>query len=438
MTDLGRGTSFGRYRLQEELGHGGMGVVHRAVIEGPEGFTRVCVVKRLIRSLSTDDSFVKALTTEARLSALLHHPGIVQVLDFGRVDGEVFLALEYVDGRSLHDVLADSSRAERKLPPGLACYIVAEVATALAYAHALRDEQGRALEIVHRDVGPANVMVSWSGAVKLLDFGIAKAADHLRDERSRTGVLKGKLGYMSPEQADGGSLDGRSDLFSLGVLFHELLTGRPLFKTVDDLHTLDRVRAARASPTGIDPEIDGVLLSLLARSREDRPTDGDAVAHTLRPIIHRLHADAAGLRDHLAALREHAPPRTTPGKTRTRAQSGRKRSRAPTLLLGAAVFAALLVAGAWASLRQSGPVPPHTSVQLRVLGTGGAEVRIDGVSAGAIPLELTLPSQQQPRRITANRAGRVPADQTIAGDHDATLRLVLERAEEPSATPELK
>src|SRR4051794_26023951 len=201
--------SFGRYRLVERLGTGGMAHVFRAVVDGE--FQRPLVIKRILPEVSGHPDFVRLLQDEARLSARLDHRAIVRVYELGCVANEHFLAMEFVDGPDLASLLSALGRLDRKLDPSLACYLMYEVASALAYAHSL--------EIIHRDVSPSNILVSKSGAVKLCDFGIAKAAGGIRNDKTRTGVVKGKVSYMSPEQADARQLDPRSDLFSLGIVF---------------------------------------------------------------------------------------------------------------------------------------------------------------------------------------------------------------------------
>jgi serine/threonine-protein kinase len=299
--------SFGRYRLGERLGAGGMAVVYHATVDGPAGFQRSLVIKRMHPEFARDPAFLKMLIAEARLSALLHHPNIVQVHELGEVDGEHFLAMEYVDGWDLSTVLKHATRTGQPIPPALACHIVCEVAGALAYAHGLADEQGQPLEIVHRDISPSNVMLTRQGRCKLLDFGIAKAASCVRDEQTRTGTLKGKLSYMSPEQADGRPIDKRTDVFALGIVFHELLVGRRLFRGSDDLHTLRLVREAEVTPPsvlrdGLTPDIDRVVLRMLARDLESRFASCEEVVAALSPLVHRLHGDPAAVRRYLDEL----------------------------------------------------------------------------------------------------------------------------------------
>jgi len=268
--------TFGRYRLEEQLGEGGMAVVFRAVVDGPEGFARQVVVKRILPHLSRNPKFVKMFLAEAKLCALLHHPAIVQVHDLGEVGGDYFLAMEYVDGLDLSNVLRHATETERAMPQGVACFVALTLAEALAYAHALTSKEGKPLEIVHRDVSPSNIMVTAQGGVKLLDFGIARVAGHARDENTRTGTLKGKISYMSPEQADGRKdIDRRSDVFALGIVLWECLTSQRLFRGDTDMETLALIRECKVWPPSsvrpeIDPALDAIVLKMLARTPESR------------------------------------------------------------------------------------------------------------------------------------------------------------------------
>jgi serine/threonine protein kinase len=311
------GTAFGRYRLLNEIGRGGMGIVYRAVSTGPQGFARTCVIKRIVPHLSSDRSFVQSLIAEARLSALLVHPGIVQVYELGEVGGEYYLVMEHVEGISLLQATKRSQHLGRPIPPGVACFLVSELAVALSYAHSLIDENGRPLEIVHRDVSPSNVMLGRAGTVKLLDFGIARAANHVRDAQTRTGTLKGKFAYMSPEQAEGLDIDGRSDLFALGVLLWETLTLRRLFYGADDMQTLRLVREAKVGPTGIDPQLDAVLRKTLARDPAARFASGDELAAALLPIAHRLDGTTFTMRRFVGEMLDAPdPPEEAPDTRR--------------------------------------------------------------------------------------------------------------------------
>jgi eukaryotic-like serine/threonine-protein kinase len=281
------GEPFGRYRLIERIGAGGMAVVYRAVAaNAPQS---VVVIKRVLPTLSRDPVFVKMLVAEARLSSRLNHPGIVRIHELGRVHEEYFLSMEHVDGVDMLRLLNRCVATRTPVPIGVACYVAQKVAAALSYAHDLKDAEGRPLEIVHRDVSPANIMVTFGGQVKLLDFGVAKAAEHVRDDRTRTGTLKGKINYLSPEQAEGLSIDGRSDLFALGIVLHECLTLKRLFRGPSDLVTLRLVRQCEVSPPShlrpdVPPELDTIVLRMLARDRLQRFGKGDEIAAALAPL----------------------------------------------------------------------------------------------------------------------------------------------------------
>ncbi|HEX4461119.1 MAG TPA: serine/threonine-protein kinase, partial [Polyangia bacterium] len=198
--------TFGRYQLLEPLTKGGMAEVWRAKLVGAESFERPMVIKRILPHLCDDPAFVRMFITEARLSAKLNHPNIVQVFELGDVDGELFMALELINGADLATLLNSAMQA---LPLGLCALVAHEICRALSYAQSVTDEFGVPLAIVHRDVSPSNVMIGYDGQVRLLDFGIAKALGAATDHRSRTGSIKGKLSYMAPEVFDGAAFDHR-------------------------------------------------------------------------------------------------------------------------------------------------------------------------------------------------------------------------------------
>jgi eukaryotic-like serine/threonine-protein kinase len=373
------GVAFGSYQLIEKLGDGGMAMVYRGIVHGPEGFERPVVIKRILPDLSRDQKFVDMFLSEAKLCARLHHPNIVQVQALGEVDGEYFLAMEYIDGLDLATALKRAYDLQKPMPAGVACYIASELASALAYAHALTDASGRPLEIVHRDVNPANLMVTRHGAIKLLDFGIARAAAHarVRSEKTRTGTLKGKISYMSPEQAEGLPVDRRTDLFAVGIVLYECLTLERLFRGEDEFETLRLVREAKVFPPSsrrpeIDPDIDAIVLKLMARSPDGRYQSGDEVVAALSPIVHRLHGDAKQLRDWVselsastaeAALSPTTPaspgakrdPDTTLGRGSGEIRPGTAPSRTRALALGAVLAAGV---GGVVLLEVTRPPPP--------------------------------------------------------------------------------
>ncbi len=237
---------FGPYEVFERLGVGGMATVHRAKERGIEGFERIVALKRLLPHLAEDASFVRSFVREAKLASLLQHANIVQLYELGRVGHVLFISMELIEGRDIRKIL----RRARKVagPPTLPVFmaLMTQLCEALDYAHRRTDVDGQPLRLVHRDVSPSNVLVTESGHVKVIDFGIAKAQSaHLK---TQTGRIKGKVAYMAPESVRGQELDARSDIFSVGVIAHELLTARPLFSTKNEYETLLRVQRAEIDP----------------------------------------------------------------------------------------------------------------------------------------------------------------------------------------------
>src|SRR4051794_33161560 len=241
-TQLSEPIQFGKYTLFERIGRGGMAEVYKGRIQGPAGFERVFVVKRILPHLSDDASFIKMFVEEAKLSARLNHPNIVHIFELGAVEGEYFISMEYIRGHDLSETMRAIWKALGPPRPELVAYIGREACRGLAYAHSLTDETGKPLGMIHRDISPSNVMLSYEGAVKLLDFGIAKALGDT-SEATKSGTMKGKYAYMAPEQTEGDNVDHRSDIFACGIVLHEVLTGRRLFKGNNDVQTIERVRA---------------------------------------------------------------------------------------------------------------------------------------------------------------------------------------------------
>lgn len=229
----------GPYVLGKRLGTGGMAEVYEAHREGPHGFSKRFAIKRILPQLSADARFVAMFCDEARICAALTHPNIVQVVDFGESAGDLFMAMEYVEGISVAKLLRYVAGHRQKVPLPLALFIVHEVLRGLSFAHEACDPEGRPLGIIHRDVSPGNVLVSSSGEVKLTDFGIVRSA--FVDRRTYPGELKGKMGYMSPEQVIGKDVDPRSDLFTLGIVLAELLVMRPMFPGKSEVEVLTKI-----------------------------------------------------------------------------------------------------------------------------------------------------------------------------------------------------
>jgi eukaryotic-like serine/threonine-protein kinase len=265
--------AFGRYTLLERLALGGMAEVFRARISSSHGFEKILVIKRILPHLAADANFVAMFIDEAKLTAQLTHPKIVQILDFGDVEGHYFTALEYVEGFDALGLLRTAAQKRLHLPKNLAIFIVNEVLEALDYAHNARDMEGKPMQIVHRDISPSNIFIAKRGDVKLGDFGIAHA--QRRESRTQAGTLKGKYGYMSPEQVVGRPIDARSDLFAVGVVLAELLTGRRLFTAANDLDVLLKVRDARLDRldkygADLPPALDRIVRRALKKNPAER------------------------------------------------------------------------------------------------------------------------------------------------------------------------
>ena len=272
--------SFGSYDLVERLAQGGMAVIYRARTRGPHGFAKEVVIKKILPSLSGHDEFVTQFLDEARIAGSMTHPNIVQIYDVGQVDSDYYIAMEYVRGKHLGQVIRQVAKNEQSFPPSVALRILSDVASGLAFAHSAIDPSGHPLNIIHRDISPQNILIGFNGAVKLTDFGIAKAANKLF--RTSAGVLKGKFAYMAPEQILGAEANKRTDLFSLGIVLWETLSGRRLFYAESDAETLRRVRKCEVPPLSvfvpdIDEELERTVGQLLESNPDNRYRDAPAL-----------------------------------------------------------------------------------------------------------------------------------------------------------------
>ncbi len=282
----------GPYDLVERLAVGGMAEIYVARARGIQGFEKEYVLKLIHPKYVGDTDFIRMLVDEAKLVGQLTHSNIAQVIDLG-VDGEsYYILMEYVRGRDLYQILREAWEQNIRIPIDVAVFIAGQMAQGLFYAHTAVDETGRPLNIVHRDISPQNVLISYQGEVKILDFGVAKAALGARPE-TQAGIIKGKFRYMSPEQAWGRKLDGRSDLFSVGLCLYEMLTGQTAYEDDGDMQkTLKRMRDAEfVAPSehrpGLDPALESVVMRALARDRADRYTTCHAFEVALNDYLHR-------------------------------------------------------------------------------------------------------------------------------------------------------
>src|SRR5262245_1159136 len=250
-----------------------MAEVFKAKATGVEGFERLVAVKRILPSIAEDEEFITMFVDEAKIAVQLTHANIAQIFDLGRVEGSFFIALEYVHGKDLRAIFNRTRQRGEQLPIPMACYAIMKLCEGLDYAHNKRDAGGQFLNLVHRDVSPQNILVSYEGEVKIIDFGIAKAAG--KAGRTQAGILKGKFGYMSPEQVQGFEIDRRSDVFGVGICLYELLTGERLFVGESDFATLEKVRNVDIMPPStynrrVPEELEQIVLKALARDRNAR------------------------------------------------------------------------------------------------------------------------------------------------------------------------
>jgi serine/threonine protein kinase len=282
--------SFGRYVLFDFIGRGGTAEAYLARQKTELGVSRRCVVKQIVPELANDPTFSDMLVHEAKLAARLSHANVVQVFDLGREDGRLFIAMEYVEGFDLNDLLRRCSRTKIPFPFELGVHVISEALKGLDYAHRRLDDGGRPLEIVHRDVSPSNLLVSFEGEVKVCDFGIARANDAIDGSEvvELEEALKGKAGYMSPEHARGQSIDARADVFAAGIILWELAAGRRLYRLVEGGPTLlDQARSAEIPelPPGDLPAknlLQRIVTKALAVDRDARYPSASAMQRDLR------------------------------------------------------------------------------------------------------------------------------------------------------------
>ena len=425
------GTTFGDYTLLDRIAVGGMAEVWRARRRGVEGFQKTVAIKKILAHLTDSSDFVTMLIDEAKLAAQLNHHNIIQIYDLGKVGDDFFIAMEYVEGKDLRSILEVAKEKNRPLPVGLTLLIVDAVARALDYAHRKRDFEDRQLELVHRDVSPQNVLISYEGEIKLCDFGIVKAVS--KASTTQMGALKGKLQYMSPEQAWGRSVDARSDIFSLGSVFFELLTGSKLFTGDSEISVLDAVRECRPrSPREILPtipkEVESIVLKALAKNPDDRYQRASDMEHDIKSVLDLI-KPTPGLKDlaaHMDALFRRpdlATTAPTPAPV-TGAEASAPAAKAPKAAAPAAVAARPVT-------RSSQIRPPQpqkkTGGGKRILTLVAAAVLV-GVLAGAGYFFLREPTSG------SGPAEPAPATETTAAPATASPPPATAAPAEASAT----
>jgi serine/threonine protein kinase len=284
-----RDDRFGPYELLDRVAIGGMAEVFKAKQTGIEGFEKIVALKRILPHLGDNKEFTDMFVDEAKMVAGLAHPSIVQIFDLGKIDKSYYIAMEYVHGRDLRTIMKRAREKGLRMPLDLSLRVVSQVCAALEYAHRKKDERGRPMEIVHRDVSPQNILISFEGEVKLVDFGIAKAAT--KASSTDRGALRGKLLYMSPEQAWGRTIDRRSDVFSLGIVLYEMVTEtKPFIGAGTEMTILELVRQCVITPAReINPRVpealDRVIMKALARDPAERYQDAGQMQRGLERFL---------------------------------------------------------------------------------------------------------------------------------------------------------
>ena len=439
------GESLARYVCLRRIARGGMAELFLARREGSAGFRKLVALKRVLPHLADDPSFARMFISEARLAAGLVHPHVAQVLDLGELEGRSFLAMEYVHGQDLRAVLQAAGRAlpERCLPLPCALAVVEAVADALHHAHELRGPGGRPLELVHRDVSPSNVLLGYDGSIKLTDFGIAKVSSET--QATDTHSLKGKIAYMSPEQARGEPVDRRSDVFSLGIVLFEATTGYRLFTGPSEFAILNQVaRGEVVSPRDAIPEypaaLEAIVMRALAPAMEQRYPTAQALAQDLRAFAaaHGGRADRDALASLMSALFEATPYpdvnldalASEPGEARdlgpaTRSQYDvdtreptTKASRRGLPAWGFAVLTLVMGLGLGAVLANTGrDEPAAESTEVRARGSEPAAAVVgpvapvaeigDGSSSGDVAVVAEPEPEPEPEPAAAEAAASV-------------------------------
>ncbi len=279
---------FGKYLLLDRIAVGGMAEVYTAKSFGIEGFEKIIAIKRILPTMAEDNDFITMFIDEAKIAGHLTHANIVPIYELGKIGESHYIAMEYVWGKDLLQIMNRFRRMRRHMPPVMSAWIASKMLEGLDYAHRKRDRHGRPMGIIHRDVSPQNCLVSYEGQIKLIDFGIAKAAS--RNTKTQAGVLKGKFGYMSPEQVRGNPVDHRSDIFAVSTCLHEMLTGERLFVGESDFSTLEKVRNADVVPPSnvlaeMPPELEEILMKGLARDPDERWQTAGEMQEALQRFI---------------------------------------------------------------------------------------------------------------------------------------------------------
>ena len=405
LLNLAAGDVLGRYELLLPVAQGGMATVWAARMKGTRGFSKIVAIKTMLPALSSDPRFEKMFLSEAEIASRIKHPNVCEILDLGEQEGVLYLVMEWIDGESLVTLLGDCERSGRRIPFAAAAHIGADAARGLHAAHELKDEGGELVGVVHRDVSPHNILVTYDGIVKIVDFGVAKAMARSDHQATNAGHLKGKVHFMAPEQAYCDEVDRRTDVFALGIVLYQLTTGHHPFRADNELATLARITSPEPVPApsmhvaDYPPELAAVLRKALAKEREQRFA-------TMRDFADALEAAATKLGEAggspgieafvLEALDARKEARAAQLKEARRAADEREEHRAHDA--SATPLPAIAVLAAPTSEDSHGPLTPPRP-------RAGALARAVGlVSLGAILGAVAL--------IWATRGATAPAGST--------------------------
>ena len=436
------GIKFGQYVLLDKIATGGMAEVWKARMRGVEGFQKTVAIKKILPHLSDNQDFIEMFIDEAKLAAQLNHNNIIHIYDLGKIQSSYYIAMEYIDGYDLKTILKLAGDRDQPLNVELALFVASKVAAALDYAHRKRDFEDRDLGLVHRDVSPQNVLISQEGDIKLCDFGIAKAAS--KASHTQAGALKGKLQYMSPEQAWGRTIDKRSDIFALATVLFEMLTGRKLFTGDNELSILEQVREARVtSPSQyndeVTPQIDAIVVKALQKDPANRyqtagemERDINQVLYSFKPTptaadlaiyMHRLESSEPMTPPPAAVIAEPEPVRE-PGQLKPAAAAyvppAPAEKKLPIIPIAAAAGVIIIALVGWLFMRGKSPTP----------ATSAAAV----TKSPVVPTSATSATIPPVGQANAAPALGVPPTQTTATfdqaavDAEAKKRLATEKA----------
>ena len=436
------GVKFGQYVLVEKIATGGMAEVWKARMRGVEGFQKIVAIKKILPHLSDNQDFIEMFIDEAKLAAQLNHNNIIHIYDLGKIQSSYYIAMEYIDGYDLKTILRRGEERDHPMGIELALFVASKVASALDYAHRKKDFDEREMGLVHRDVSPQNVLISQEGDIKLCDFGIAKAAS--KASHTQAGALKGKLQYMSPEQAWGRTIDRRSDIFALATVLFEMLTNRKLFSGDNELSILEQVREARVTPPSkfndeVTPQIDAVVIKALQKDPANRyqtagemARDIDAILYSFRPTptsadlaiyMHRMSTPEPVLHHEpepapapvveakpapvVVAPAVVAPVAATPALEPWEQPQAEKKSKGPLIGIAAVVLLALIGGGVWMMSRKntSNTAAPATTSAVTTAPatttTAPATATTTAATSTAVAVDQAAVDQEVARRLAA-------------------------------------